>query len=129
MRSFFRSMAESRSERRSRKRRPNDVYGGEYTVVALRISWGLLSIACFLLALPTRYWIRWLPFRPEYDWLYPRWIVTAIGILSATGTVCGLVGVWLGEQKGASKLGLVANGLVLGLVGLTILGMRWILNR
>ena len=124
-----RSNPETESERRAKKRRNHDVFGGEYSVVALRISWGLLSIACFIIALPSRYWVRWLPFQPDHNWFYPWWVVRAMGILAAAGTFCAIMGLFFAERKTASKIGLATNGLVLLLVGLTFLGMRLIANR
>ena len=123
------STAGSKAERRAKARRRNDVFGGEYSVVSLDISWGPISILCFLFTLPVRYWIRWLPVQPEHVWMYPRWTLIAIGLFSATGTLCALIGLFSSEQRTASKIGLITNGLVLFLVCLTVLGIRLIMNR
>lgn len=119
----------SRAIHRARHRAKHDVFGGEYSVVDLRLSWGWLSIACFLLALPSRYWVRMLPWKPEFTWVYPWWVVVAMGLLSVAGTVFGVLGWRQSRGRPAAKVGLVANGLVLLLVGLTYVGMRWIAGR
>ena len=100
-----------------------DVIGDEYEVVALRLSWGALSLACFLLTLPARSLFRLQPWRPEQVWLWPLVPVAAIAVLSFLGLLAGLAGLRTPQSRGTAKVGVLLNAVVLGCIVLVFLGM------
>ena len=112
-----------------RGRTRTTVYGDEYAVVRFVPSWGLVSVACFVVSIPTRYWIRWLPWEPPHSGFYAWWTLQAMLGLSVVGLLTGALGLWLAERKGLARMGLAANALVLALVLLALLAMRWIFQR
>ncbi|MEM8930394.1 MAG: hypothetical protein AAGE94_04435 [Acidobacteriota bacterium] len=114
---------------RWRHRRRDDVLGGEYTVVTVQPSWWLLSLACFLATLTVEFWLRWLPWQPEYTWQVVYWRFLAIAATAGVGFVLALIGVLTSDRRQASRWVLGLNGVSLVLVGLTFLGMRLIMGR
>ncbi len=101
---------------------------GEYRVVQLRPSWGLLSILIFAYSLPIRYWLNFLPWHPYQYWYRPGYMVLATLGLSALGMATAWFGLRAarldssGRKTGrsASKIGLFLNGTVFGILVLSV---------
>lgn len=105
------------------KATPPDLIGDEYAVVSLRIGWGAASILFFGLALAARYLLDFQPWRPQRYWLWPMMRPGFIAALSALGLGSGLVGLKLSANKSLAKMGVLLNGIVLGIIALVALGM------
>lgn len=100
----------------------NAPFTGEYATVTLRPSWGKLSIATFLLAIPADAWTDWLP-QPQNAWQRPLMPVLAILVLGLVGLVLALLGRRFDETTAAARFGLWLNAIAVGVVFLTIFGM------
>lgn len=104
-----------------------DVFGDEYEVVSLRLSWGGLSLFLFLLTLPAPYLLRLQPWRPAQSWMLPLVPVVTIAILSLLGLVADLIGLRFSDRPGMAKIGVLLNAVVVGCILLVFLGMFLIL--
>lgn len=96
--------------------------------ISLGIGWGALSLAFFLSALPMPTLLRWLPWRPSEAWMWPVWIVFGTATVSIGGLLSGGIGWWRSGSRTA-RWGVILNGVVFGLVLLTILAFYWIRFR
>ncbi|MEM6453683.1 MAG: hypothetical protein AAF772_01175 [Acidobacteriota bacterium] len=102
-----------------------DVVGDAYAPVSLRPSWGLLSIVCFLLILPSRR-LAWMLVAPVWGGQVAAY---AAPLLTPGLALLGLGFAWLGQRAGRSRgmpstsarIGLFLNGIAFGLVLLMIL--------
>ncbi len=101
---------------------------GEYRVVQLRLSWGLLSIFIFAFSLPIRYWLHFLPWHPYQYWYRPGYMVLATLGLSTVGMIVAWLGLRAARRdpsgkeigRGASRLGLFLNGTVFSILVLAV---------
>ncbi len=100
----------------------------DYEVIALRISWPMVSIGCFLLTLPAKYLLGFLPWRPQPIWLWPLVPPLVIFGLSILGFVVGWIGFRYSERQGLAKVGMFLNGVVLAIVVLMILLWLYIIG-
>lgn len=107
----------------SRRRGSED--DGVYEPVSLGIGWSSTSWLCFLLALPIRWVLRLLPWRPEYPWMWPLWMVGGLAALSVLGLLTGAVG-WGWKKQASAKWAFIANAVVFGLVVLAVFALYWI---
>ncbi len=84
---------------------PSD-FDDDYQVVRLRISWGSLSVVAFIVILILQLFGR------QFG---ANLIEVNLGTmaLSAAGFVLGLIGLKLGDSRGAARLGAFLNGVVL----------------
>ena len=89
----------------------------DYEVVTLKVSWALVSLACFLLTLPAQYLLQFLPWRPQRIWLWPLIPPLVIFGLSMVGFLTGWLGLVTSEKKGLAKIMMLLNGVVLLIVG------------
>jgi len=108
------------------KKRKYDPFGGEYSAVGWRISWGGLSLAMVLIMIFTRELLSLLPLRRLIPLPWPLAYTFSVAILAAVGFVSGLLGLRSSEQKTASRIGTLLNGIALVLVGLALFGMYWV---
>ena len=88
----------------------------DYEVIPVKISWAVLSVLCFLLTLPARYLLQFLPWRPQRIWMWPLIPPLVILGLSAVGFVAGWVGFYVSESRGVARAGMFLNGVVLAIV-------------
>lgn len=119
--------ASPRKSRFSKRRRDDDVLGGEYAVVAFRPSWGILSLVCFLATLTVEEWIHWLPWEPENTPQLIYWRVLGLGATSSAGLLLAVLERFFGERSGLAKWALILNGFSFFLVALTFLVMRLVI--
>ncbi|MEM7584377.1 MAG: hypothetical protein AAF560_13395 [Acidobacteriota bacterium] len=92
----------------------------DYEVISLRVSWPVLSVGCFVLALPAKYLLQFLPWRPQQIWIWPLIPPLVILGLSTVGFALGLIGLRFSERRGLAKTGVFLNGVVLAIIGLMI---------
>ncbi len=88
----------------------------DYEVIQLKISWATLSILLFLLTLPARDLLQYLPWRPQRIWTWPLIPPLVILGLSFLGFLSGLLGLKWSTHKGVAKTGMFLNGTVLAIV-------------
>lgn len=88
----------------------------DYEVISLKISWASLSILLFLLTLPARDLLQFLPWRPQRIWTWPLVPPLVILALSTLGLLSGLLGLRWSAHKGVAKTGMFLNGTVLAIV-------------
>lgn len=101
----------------------------EYEVVSLRPSWTGLSFLAFLLILPSRLYVRWLPLDPSWrGWRWLLWIPISAA-LAAIGLACGLVALRRAGRSGAAWIGVVLNGTAFVLLGLAAWALHYIRSR
>jgi hypothetical protein len=85
----------------------------EYAVIRLRISWGLVSILAFALALPCRYLLRLVPAVRLPDPLMVLWLWIPVTLaLALLGVLCALLGLRQ-EPRTIAKIGLLLNSAIL----------------
>ena len=87
----------------------------DYEVISLKISWAVLSILLFLLTLPARDLLQFLPWRPQRIWMWPLVPPLVIFGLSLLGVLSGLLGMKFSTHKGLAKTGTFLNGVVLAI--------------
>ncbi len=93
-------------------RKPLPDPADEYAVVRLRISWGLISLLAFALALPCRYLLRLVPVKLPEPWMgFWLWIPVMLA-LALLGVLCGLLGLRQ-EPRTIAKIGLLLNSAIL----------------
>lgn len=80
-------------ERGTRELEDTDLFGPEYSVVSLGPSWSVASLACFVLSLGSRYWMRWVPV--EQGWIRPWYVVLAMIVFSGLGAASG----WMAQRR------------------------------
>lgn len=111
-----------------RERGSGDAYGDAYDVVTVRLSWGLISIGFFLFTLPTRYFVRHLPWwRPDNLWMAPLLSALAVPALATLGLLCGLFGL-RGRSPSTARIGIFLNVVALGvslLIFAAFVYIRW----
>lgn len=99
---------------RGKPARADDLLGGEYAPVSLRVSWGLVSIVCGLAALTARYWAWYLPL--DLPW-HQRPMVSPVVTL-----ILGLLGLAIAgavrHRGGMARIGLFLNGTICGILAL-----------
>ena len=88
----------------------------DYEVIPVKISWASLSILCFLLTLPARYLLQFLPWRPQRIWMWPLVPPLVILGLSLVGFAAGWIGFYFSASRGVAKTGMFLNGVVLTIV-------------
>ncbi len=93
-----------------------DMPDNDYEVIQLKISWATLSILLFLLTLPARDLLQYLPWRPQRIWTWPLIPPLVILGLSFLGFLSGLVGLKWSAHKGVAKTGMFLNGAVLAII-------------
>ncbi|MEM7351117.1 MAG: hypothetical protein AAF657_09950 [Acidobacteriota bacterium] len=87
-----------------------------YDVISFQVHWASLSIVLFLLALPAKYLLGFLPWRPERIWLWPLIPPLVILGLSTLGLFSGWMGYKFTDHQGMAKAGMFLNGTVLAIV-------------
>lgn len=105
------------SRPRRRRSADDDLFGPEYSVVRLRLSWTAVAYVCMVLCLSTRYWTHWIPF--EHGWRRPFFAVLAMLVLSLLGTVAA----WTAHRRDGSainKIALLGNLIAFGLSVLAV---------
>lgn len=109
------------------KEHPPDPFGGEYGVVAMPDAWHVLSLACFLTALGARFVAALMPadlrgflYRP----VLTAFLVPAFAVL---GILLGLMALRKPATRGAAKIALALNGIVLALSALALGAFFYIL--
>jgi hypothetical protein len=101
-------------------------FDGEYGVVRLQEAWHVLSLACFAGAMGARLLVGllpsawWPPFRP----LLPGLVVLA---LASLGLLFGLIGLRVPRIRGAARIAVFLNGVVLVLGLLAAAALLYIL--
>jgi hypothetical protein len=103
----------------TRKPGIDDLLGDEYSPIALRPSWSLLSIGFALLALTSRYWAWRLPMALSY-WQRPLLAPVATVVCSGIGLAIALV---IRRQGGLARFALFLNGVICGLIVLIIVAI------
>ena len=88
----------------------------DYEVIPIKISWASLSVFCFLLTLPARYLLQFLPWRPQRIWMWPLIPPLVILGLSTVGFAAGWIGLYFSSSRGVAKTGMFLNGVVLAIV-------------
>jgi hypothetical protein len=101
------------------KPRVDDLLGDEYSPIALRPSWSLLSILFALLALSSRYWAWRLPIELG-PWQRPLLAPLATVACSALGLA---IAVAIRRQSGLARFALFLNGVICGLILLIIVAI------
>ena len=95
----------------------------DYGDIGVSISWGGLSVACFVLILGVHALGRGL-FGLDDDQ-----VTTATRVLAGAGLLLGLLGLKLGENSKSAKIGTVLNGLVVLFLVLILLVKYWMGQR
>lgn len=105
---------------------PEDLMGGEYSPIALRPSWGLVSMVAALLSLSASQWAWYLPINVPWH-LRP--------LIAPTATLClavvGLAIAWpLRRRSGVARAAFFINGIICALLSLMVLAfVAWRLLR
>ncbi len=81
-------------------------FDNDYQVIRLSVTWGSLSVVAFVAIVVLNLGARWFGLG-----LFK--IIGATMALSASGFVLGLIGLKLGNSRGAARVGAFLNGVVL----------------
>lgn len=109
------------------KERPSDPFGGEYGVVAMPDAWHVLSLVCFLTALGARFVAALMP-RNLGGFLYrPVLAALLVPAFAALGIAFGLVALRKPETRGAGRIAVALNAIVLALSALALGAFFYIL--
>lgn len=105
---------------------PPELSDGEYAVLRLPDAWHVLSLTLFLAAVGARFLVALLP--PELHPM-PKPILSAFTVpaLASLGLLAAVVGLRRPESRGAAKIGLLLNGIVLLLSALALAAFFYIL--
>lgn len=89
---------------------------GEYGTLSLPHAWHVLSLLFFLAALCARFLTAMVPRELIRGIIYgPVLTALAVPLLATIGVVCALVGLRNAEARGAARVALLLNGIVLAL--------------
>jgi hypothetical protein len=87
---------------------------GEYGTLSLPHAWHVVSLLFFLAALCARFLTAMVPRELIRGIIYrPVLTAMAVPLLAAIGVLCALVGLRNPEARGASRVALLLNGIVL----------------
>jgi hypothetical protein len=103
--------------------------GDEYAVLEVRDAWQAVSLLCFAGALGSKLLVAMIP----RDLRPPRWGVllplAVTLVLALAGLLCGLVALRRSSGRGASRIAVFLNAVVVGLALLALVAFFAILGR
>jgi hypothetical protein len=101
---------------------------GEYSAIEVPDAWHVLSLVCFVAALGARFLVGLLPsMRGTGPYFRPMMTAMAVPTFAAVGLLFGLVGLRSARTRGAAKIGILLNLIVLALSGLALFAFYKIL--
>lgn len=105
-----------------------DPFGGEYAAVSTPDAWHVLSLLCFLAALGARFLAGLVPGGLRGYFFYrPVLAAFLVPAFAVAGILFGLLGLRKPETRGAARLALALNGIVLFLSALALAAFFYIL--
>jgi len=102
---------------------------GAYAAVEAPDLWHVAALACFAASLASRPLARMLPAAFRFGLFLPTLTVLLTVIFSLAGCLLAWAGTRRPQIRGASRLALLLNGVVLGLALLAGAAGIWILRR
>lgn len=101
---------------------------GEYGTLSLPHAWHVLSLLFFLAALCARFLTALVPRELIRGVIYrPVLTAMAVPLLAAIGVLCALIGLRNAEARGAARVALLLNGIVLVLSALALAAFFYIM--
>lgn len=101
---------------------------GEYGTLSLPHAWHVLSLLFFLAALCARFLTALVPRELIRGVIYrPVLTAMAVPLLAAIGVLCALVGLRNAEARGAARVALLLNAVVLVLSALALAAFFYIM--
>ncbi len=83
-------------------------FGDDYQVIRLQISWGACSVLAFAAILAIQLLGRWLGISLVQS-------IVSAALLAIVGLILGLIGLKFGRARGAARVGVFLNAVVIGM--------------
>jgi hypothetical protein len=101
---------------------------GEYGTLSLPHAWHVVSLLFFLAALCARFLTAMVPRELIRGIIYrPVLTAMAVPLLAAIGVLCALIGLRNAEARGAARVALLLNGIVLVLSAVALAAFFYIM--
>ena len=103
-----------------------DPFGGEYSVVSLPHAWHVISLVFFVASLGARFLTALMP-RGRGFFYRPVLTAFAVPVLAGIGILFALLGLRKPETRGAAKIALGLNAIVMALSVLALAAFFYIM--